>query len=239
MAFPADRNPYNIRVTSVTVSGSPVSGAAITLYNDTKSTSTVKTSNETNSNISINLSECGDWTVGDIIHVKAAYGGNEKVSGNHTTASGDNGKFEFGTLAIGAFPFNPYVMRVEKVTDAGADVASATLKFENVTKALYKELTGAATNSNGSYNLGDIGDWDDSDEIKVTATKATKDGSAAHTIAVASDHGRHDFGSIAITGVVTGCLDVADYKTESWTIAKGIQDALRIRRLWGSFLQQT
>lgn len=100
MAFPTARDPYNIRVTSVTVDGSPVSGAVITLYNSTKSTNTAKTSNETNSNITINLSECGDWTVGDIICVKASYGGDVASSSNHTTATGDNGRFEFGTIAI-------------------------------------------------------------------------------------------------------------------------------------------
>lgn len=97
-----------------------------------------------------------------------------------------------------SFPRKPYIMRVEKVTDGGGDVSSATLKFENVTKAAYKEITGTATDSNGSYDLGDIGDWDNSDEIKVTATKDAQTNYATHTIVEATDHGRHDFGTIAL-----------------------------------------
>lgn len=206
MAFPSHRNPYNVRIEAVTVDGSPVSGAVITLYNNTQGTSTERTSTETDSNITINLSDCGDWVIGDVIHVKAVYGGNVKVSGNHETANPDYGKYEFGTLAIttGVFPHDPYMMRVEKVTDSSGDVASATLKFENVTKAAYKEITGAAGNSNGSYNLGDVGDWDDGDQIKVTATKGGETGYEAHTIVIATDHGYHDFGIVTITGGTAG-----------------------------------
>lgn len=100
------------------------------------------------------------------------------------------------------FPRKPYIMRVEKVTD-GADVASATLKFENVTKSLHKEITGTATNSNGSYDLGGVGDWDNGDEIKVTATKGVETGFETHTIVESTDHGRHNFGIVTISSART------------------------------------
>ena len=97
-----------------------------------------------------------------------------------------------------AFPRKHYGMRVIKVTNASGDVASATLRFENTTKGTYKEITGTAGNSNASYNLGQVGDWDDADEIKVTATKGAETGYETHTITEATDHGRHDFGIITI-----------------------------------------
>lgn len=97
------------------------------------------------------------------------------------------------------FPCKPYMMRVEKVTNGSGDVVSAILKFENVTKSIYKEITGTAINSNGSYNLGGIGYWDNGDEIKITATKETETGFKIHTIVESSDHGRYNFGIIAIS----------------------------------------
>lgn len=102
MPFP--QVPYNVRVSSVVSDGNPVSGVTITLYNITKSTNTAKTSSESNSNITINLAECGDWDVGDVIYVKASYDGNIIPSSPHTTASGDNGKFDFGSLDISYIP---------------------------------------------------------------------------------------------------------------------------------------
>ena len=97
MAFP--QAPYTVRVSAVTDGGSPVSGASIELENLTKATSTTKVSNETNSNIAINLSECGDWDVGNQIKVTATYNG-KTGSSTHTTTSGDNGKWDAGSIAI-------------------------------------------------------------------------------------------------------------------------------------------
>lgn len=99
MAFPTDRDPYNIRVSAVTDGGSPVSGASIKLENLTKATDTTKVSSETNSNITIHLAECGDWDVGDQIKVTATYGG-KTGSSTHTTASGDNGRWDAGSIAV-------------------------------------------------------------------------------------------------------------------------------------------
>jgi len=99
MAFPTARDPYIVRVSAVTDGGSPVSGASIKLENLTKATSTTKVSSETNSNIAINLSECGDWTVGDQIKVTATYDG-KTGSSTHTTSSGDNGRWDVGSIAI-------------------------------------------------------------------------------------------------------------------------------------------
>jgi len=99
MAFPTARDPYIVRVSAVTDGGSPVSGASIKLENLTKATDTTKVSSETNSNIAINLSECGDWTVGDEIKVTATYDG-KTGSSTHTTASGDNGRWNAGSIAI-------------------------------------------------------------------------------------------------------------------------------------------
>lgn len=105
-----------------------------------------------------------------------------------------------------AFPVrNPYAMRVEKVTNGSGDVASATLKFE-IVGGSYKEITGTGTTSNATYDLGNVGDWTNSTQIKVTATKGAETGSKVWTIADATDHGRHDFGTITIAaaGAATG-----------------------------------
>ena len=102
MPFP--QAPYNIRVPSVVADGNPVSGVTITLHNITKSTNTAKTSSESNSNITINLAECGDWDIGDVIYVEAEYDGNIMPSAPHTVVSGDNGRFDFGTLDISYTP---------------------------------------------------------------------------------------------------------------------------------------
>ena len=101
MAFPTNRAPYIVRVSAVTDGGSPVSGASIKLENLTKATSTTKVSNETNSNIAINLSECGDWSVGDQIKVTATYNG-KTGSSTHTTSSNDVGRWDVGSIAISA-----------------------------------------------------------------------------------------------------------------------------------------
>lgn len=99
MAFPIAHDPYIVRVSAVTDSGSPVSGASIKLENLSKGTNTTKVSSETNSNVSINLSECGEWVIGNQIKVTATYGGKTGAS-THTTASGDNGRWDADSIAI-------------------------------------------------------------------------------------------------------------------------------------------
>ncbi len=100
---------------------------------------------------------------------------------------------------------DPYAMRVEKVINGSGDVASATLKFE-IVGGSYKEITGSVANSNATYDLGNVGDWTNGTQIKVTATKGAETGSKVYTIVEATDHGRHDFGTVTIAaaGTATG-----------------------------------
>lgn len=91
---------YNVFVKAVTLDSTPVSGATLTLYNTTKGTNVVRVSSESNSNVAISLADCGIWNIGDTIHVKAVYSGNEQDSGNHTVQSADNGKWDADTIAI-------------------------------------------------------------------------------------------------------------------------------------------
>ena len=99
MPFPDNTNPYVVRVGSVTDGGSPVSGASLKLENVTNVTDTTKVSSEANSNIAINLSECGDWAIGNEIKITATYDG-KIASDTHTTAAGDNGYWNVGTLTL-------------------------------------------------------------------------------------------------------------------------------------------
>jgi len=99
MVFPENRNPYVVRVSSVTDGGSPVSGASLKLENVTNATDTTEISSEINSNVAINLAECGDWVVGNEIKITATYSGKSGYS-THTTAIGDNGYWNAGEIAI-------------------------------------------------------------------------------------------------------------------------------------------
>jgi len=98
-----------------------------------------------------------------------------------------------------AFPGaqKPYVVRVQKVTDGGADVSGATIKLENVTKATDVSKTSSETNSNIAIPLAGAGDFDIGDEIKVTATYGGKNGSSAHTTA-GGDNGVWNVGELKI-----------------------------------------
>ena len=99
MTFPIDRDPYIVFVSAVTDGGSPVSGTQFKLTNLTKNTYTLAMSNEADSNISINLSNCGDWDIGDNIKIMASYYG--KIgSSTHQVTSSDNGYHDFGTITL-------------------------------------------------------------------------------------------------------------------------------------------
>lgn len=97
MAFP--QAPYTIRVGKVQVNSVDVSGAQFRLENTTKSTETLKSSSETDSNITINLAECGDWDINDNIKLTGYYYG--KVGSSvHQVVAGDNGAHNFETIAL-------------------------------------------------------------------------------------------------------------------------------------------
>lgn len=109
MVFPENQNPYVVRVSSVTDGGSPVSGASLKLENVTNVTDITKVSNEVNSNIAINLSECGDWAIGNEIKITATYDG-KTGSDTHTAATGDNGYWSAGEIVITADAFIPIII---------------------------------------------------------------------------------------------------------------------------------
>ena len=97
MPFP--RSPYYVHVTKAQVSSVDVTGAQYRLENTTKSTESLGTSSETDSNITINIAECGDWDMNDNIKITASYYG-KLVSSTHQVVSGDNSTYDFGTLAL-------------------------------------------------------------------------------------------------------------------------------------------
>lgn len=97
MSFP--QSPYNIRVGKVQVDSVDVSGAQFRLKNTTKSTETLKTSSETDSNITINLAECGDWNINDNLELVISYNG-KVATGTHQVVAADNGRHDFGTVAL-------------------------------------------------------------------------------------------------------------------------------------------
>ena len=97
MPFP--QTPYYVQITKVQVSSIDVSGAQFRLKNVTKGTDTLKSSSETDSNITINLSECGDWDLNDNIEIVISREG-KVASATHQVVSGDNSEHDFGTLAL-------------------------------------------------------------------------------------------------------------------------------------------
>ena len=107
MPFP--QAPYHVHVDKVQVSGSDVSGAQFKLENVTKSTETRESSSEPDSNITINLAECGDWDLNDVIKITATYSG-KTGSDTHQVVAGDNGYHDFGTIAcVGAARRNRFI----------------------------------------------------------------------------------------------------------------------------------
>ena len=121
-----------------------------------------------------------------------------------------------------AFPQPPYLVRVQKVVQSGIDISGASIKLENITKATDTTEISNESDSNITINLADLGDWDVGDSLKVTATYDGNSAASTHTVA-AGDGGAWNVGSLEIGGDV---LDITDYKTESYSISKGIQDAL-------------
>jgi hypothetical protein len=97
MPFP--QSPYYVQVTKAQVASADVSGAQYRLENTTKATEALKSSSESDSNITINLAECGDWAINDNIKITASYYG-KVVSDTHQVVSGDNSTHDFGTLAL-------------------------------------------------------------------------------------------------------------------------------------------
>ena len=99
MPFPTGSNPYTIRVSNAQVDGADISGTQFKLINLTKNTEVLAMSNEADSNISIDLSNCGDWDLGDNIKIMASY--YSKIgSSTHQVVSGDNGYHDFGTISL-------------------------------------------------------------------------------------------------------------------------------------------
>lgn len=98
MPFP--QSPYYVVVTKVQLSSVDVSGTQFRLQNTTKGTETIAVSAETDSNIIINLAECGDWDMNDSIKIIATYYG-KIVSSSHQVVTGDNSEHDFGTLTLG------------------------------------------------------------------------------------------------------------------------------------------
>lgn len=102
--MPPPNNPYLIHVTVVNASsGSPVSGAQFTLKNTTKSTqATQVTSNESNSNIALNMADCGDgdWTTGDNVELDVTYGGENKTEVTSINTSTHPSGRELGTITL-------------------------------------------------------------------------------------------------------------------------------------------
>lgn len=83
--------------------------ASLKLENVTNVTDTTKVSSETNSNVAINLSDCGDWAIGNSIKVTVTYDG-KTGSDTHTTATGDNGYWNVGEIAITGDAFIPTII---------------------------------------------------------------------------------------------------------------------------------
>jgi len=92
--------PYMVMISNVEKSnGDSIKGASIKLKNNTKYTDHTKTSNEFDSNIIINLSELGDWSIGDSLTIEVTYR-NITKSKSHTIGLGDLGRFNFGEFSF-------------------------------------------------------------------------------------------------------------------------------------------
>lgn len=97
MPFP--QPPYNVRVGKVQFNSGDISGARFRLKNTTKDTDIVKTSSETDSNITINIAECGDWDLNDNLELVVSHNG-KVYTGTHQAVAADNGRHDFGTVAL-------------------------------------------------------------------------------------------------------------------------------------------
>lgn len=98
MSFPP-QTPYYVHVTKVQDANVDVSGAQFKLKNVTKGTEAVEMSEEPDSNISINLAECGDWDLNDVIKITATHYG-KITEESHQVVPEDYSDHDFGTLAL-------------------------------------------------------------------------------------------------------------------------------------------
>ena len=95
--------PYLVSVERVTLNGVNTSQTEFVLKNNTTGGSVAAiTSNESNSNIIINLADAsGDiWEVGDVIQITATKGAYSTTPASHTIADADNEQHDFGTISI-------------------------------------------------------------------------------------------------------------------------------------------
>ena len=94
-------SPYHIFVTAVHNSGgSAVSGAQFTLKNTTKSTQTIATSSESDSNIVLNVADCGAWDNGDGIELEVSFGTENKTETTTVDTVTHPAGGEFGLIVL-------------------------------------------------------------------------------------------------------------------------------------------
>ena len=99
--MPMPRPPYIILVSEAVTTKGNLTGASIKLKNNTKVTEDTKVSNESNSNIAINLSEVGDWDDSDSLTVEVTKS-SKTVSKDHTiNQASDHGIYNFGSFNFG------------------------------------------------------------------------------------------------------------------------------------------
>lgn len=125
--------PYLVSVEKVQSSGADVSGTSFLLENLTKGTSITKSSSESDSNITINLDDCGDWDLGDTIKITATYLSLEGIS-THSVVEGDNGIHDFGIIAV-ADPV-PLVTPSARLVIVPADARTADKAYNKVPNAV-------------------------------------------------------------------------------------------------------
>lgn len=95
------RKPYIILVTEVVSTKGNLTGASIKLKNNTKVTDTTKISNESNSNVVMNLSNLGDWDDSDSLTVEVTHS-DKTVTKDHTIdQASDHGIYNFGSFNFG------------------------------------------------------------------------------------------------------------------------------------------
>lgn len=150
---PMPRAPYIIHVTAVNDSGgAPVSGAEFTLKNTTEGTQVVKTSNESNSNIAINVADCGDWTTGDNLELDVTYAGEDKTEATSINTSTHPSGRELGTITLestaqdAAMPLS----MAQGVANTASMVSDAAMTLSHLTGV----ADGGQANAEGALTLG-------------------------------------------------------------------------------------
>ena len=99
--MPMPRKPYIILVTEAVSTKGNLTGASIKLKNNTKVTDTTKISNESNSNVVMNLSNAGDWDDSDSLTIEVTKS-SKTVSKDHTiNQASDHGIYNFGSFNFG------------------------------------------------------------------------------------------------------------------------------------------